>query len=123
MKHFVIYIATFACILLSGCTGCAGPQSEPELDWITEDSTSVYLDTTTVSHESEIQEEQKDLVPTTTYPSHSSYYDTEEYQERKAKHRGTPPDDGFGFDYYDDEDDEWNVERNQYDAYPDESDW
>lgn len=37
-------------------------------------------------------------------------------------HSGTSPDDAmFGFDYYDDEDDAYEMDRNQIDAYPD--DW
>jgi len=66
-----------------------------------------------------------------TYGGYSdSYnYESEDYEaneEPKSKyandgHPGTKPDDGlFGFDPYDDEDDAYDVERNQIDPYPDE---
>lgn len=52
--------------------------------------------------------------------SENNREEDDEVDERK--HPGTPPDDGmFGFDYWDDEDDAYEMDRNQQDAYPD--DW
>lgn len=57
-------------------------------------------------------------VPSTSLRMTSGGYEDE---EDAREHPGTPPDDGmFGFDYWDDEDDAYEMDRNQTDAYPDE---
>ena len=67
---------------------------------------------------------------TADYPSGSgrsqSTYNDDDNDESESSyahdgHPGTKPDDPlFGFDPWDDEDDAYNVERNQQDPYPDE---
>lgn len=56
-------------------------------------------------------------------PSSYSHSSNNSYDEEDVKeHPGTSPDDPmFGFDYWDDEDDAYEMDRNQSDAYPD--DW
>jgi len=57
------------------------------------------------------------------YQSSRSCDDEEEDDEEQAdEHPGTKPDDPmFGYDYWDDEDDAYEMDRNQSDPYPD--DW
>lgn len=57
------------------------------------------------------------------YHSGSYHSSSRESESEYANdgHPGTKPDDGlFGFDPWDDEDDAYDVERNQVDPYPDE---
>lgn len=79
---------------------------------VDEDSLNLYLDSS-------------DSQPLPTTPNSSKPLPaTSNSSSSTRKHRGTSPDDGmFGFDYYDDEDDEYHMERNQSDPYPNERDW
>lgn len=100
-------------LLIFGCNECRKCNNEnfDEYELLGCDSISLDYDTSLAEKEESVL-----TVSSTTYTSSS--------QSKYANdgHPGTKPDDPlFGYDYYDDADNAYEMERNQIDAYPD--DW